>query len=185
LDFDDATGAVTELLPGQLGRELDVEAVVALALERAESDQRIITLPSKITEPEISAANAAELGIRELIGEGVSYFRNSSAGRANNIVVAAARFDGALVSPGEIFSFNEHLGEVSAATGYEESVIIWGDRTRVGIGGGVCQVSTTAFRAAFRGRQGGSHARVSLLQHQTRLYHRDGRTFREQHGSSP
>jgi len=149
LDFDDATGSVSEVSPSQPGRELDAETAVALAFERAATDQRTIPLPVKTIEPEISAANAADLGIRELIGEGVSYFRNSSAGRANNIRVAASRFDGLIVAPGETFSFNEHLGAVSAATGYEESVIIWGDRTRVGIGGGVCQVSTTAFRAAF------------------------------------
>ena len=149
LDFDTATGTIVELSPSQPGRELDTEAAIALALERATTDQRTITLPLKSIEPEISAANATELGIRELISEGVSYFRNSSSGRANNIAVASARYNGVIVPPGEIFSFNEHLGEVSAATGYEESVIIWGDRTRVGIGGGVCQVSTTAFRAAF------------------------------------
>jgi vancomycin resistance protein YoaR len=149
LDFDDVSGTVSEITPSQAGRELDAEATVALALERVETDQRTIVLPLKAIAAEISAANAAELGIRESIAEGVSYFYNSSAGRANNIAVAAARFNGVLVPPGEIFSFNEHLGEVSAATGYEESVIIWGDRTRVGIGGGVCQVSTTAFRAAF------------------------------------
>lgn len=149
LDFDDTTGSVSELSPSQPGRELDVEATAALALKRAGTEQRTITLPLKTTEPEISATKAAELGIRELISRGVSYFRNSSAGRANNIRVAAARFNGVVVPPGGIFSFNEHLGEVSAVTGYEESVIIWGDRTRVGIGGGVCQVSTTAFRAAF------------------------------------
>lgn len=149
LDFDDATSVVSEISASRPGRELDVEAVVGLALEQAATDHRTVTLPLKAIEAEISAANAAELGIRELIGEGVSYFHNSSAGRATNIAVASARFNGVIVPPGEIFSFNEHLGEVSAATGYEESVIIWGDRTRVGIGGGVCQVSTTAFRAAF------------------------------------
>ena len=149
LDFEETSGTVSETSPSQPGRELDAEATVALVLERAAGDQRTITLPLKAIEPEISAANAAQLGIRELISEGISYFRNSSAGRANNIAVAAARFNGVIIPPGETFSFNEHLGEVSAATGYEESVIIWGDRTRVGIGGGVCQVSTTAFRAAF------------------------------------
>ncbi|OQY26202.1 MAG: hypothetical protein B6I34_00165 [Anaerolineaceae bacterium 4572_32.1] len=149
LDFDDSTGTISELSPSQAGRELDIEAALALALEQAATERRTVTLPLKSIEAEISAANAVELGIREQISEGVSYFRNSSAGRANNIAVATSRFDGVIIAPGETFSFNEYLGEVSAATGYEESVIIWGDRTRVGIGGGVCQVSTTAFRAAF------------------------------------
>jgi vancomycin resistance protein YoaR len=149
LDFNDVTGTVSEITPSQSGRKLDTEAAVALALEQAETDQRTVVLSLQVIAAEISAANAAELGIRGLISEGVSYFHNSSSGRANNIAVAASRFYGLVVPPGEVFSFNEPLGEVSAATGYEESVIIWGDRTRVGIGGGVCQVSTTAFRAAF------------------------------------
>jgi vancomycin resistance protein YoaR len=54
-----------------------------------------------------------------------------------------------VVPPGEVFSFIEHLGEVVDALGYEDSYIIFGDRTELGPGGGVCQVSTTAFRAAF------------------------------------
>jgi vancomycin resistance protein YoaR len=69
----------------------------------------------------------------------------------HNIQVAASRFHGLVIPPGGTFSFNEYLGEVSAATGYEESIIIWGNRSAVGIGGGVCQVSTTAFRVAFWG----------------------------------
>jgi vancomycin resistance protein YoaR len=56
-----------------------------------------------------------------------------------------------VVPPGQIFSFNQHLGPVTAEAGFDESAVIFGDRTAVGIGGGVCQVSTTAFRAAFFG----------------------------------
>ena len=69
----------------------------------------------------------------------------------SNIALAASKFDGVIVPPGQVFSFNEHLGPVTAEEGYDESLIIFGDRTTVGIGGGVCQVSTTAFRAAFFG----------------------------------
>ncbi|MFZ5915919.1 MAG: VanW family protein [Chloroflexota bacterium] len=149
LDFDTTSGAVSETSPSQPGRDLDLTAALDLALAQVTTHERTVTLPLLPIEAEISAANAAELGIREMIGEGVSFFQGSSRGRATNIRVAAARFQGVIVPPGEIFSFNEHLGEVSAAAGYEESIIIWGDRTRSDVGGGVCQVSTTAFRAAF------------------------------------
>ncbi|MEI2693397.1 MAG: VanW family protein [Anaerolineae bacterium] len=53
--------------------------------------------------------------------------------------------------PGGVFSFNQAIGDVSEEYGYKDSLIIWGDRTAVGIGGGVCQVSTTVFRAAYYG----------------------------------
>ena len=56
-----------------------------------------------------------------------------------------------MVPPGAVFSFNQAVGDVSEETGYKDSLIIWGDRTAVGIGGGVCQASTTVFRAAYYG----------------------------------
>jgi vancomycin resistance protein YoaR len=68
-----------------------------------------------------------------------------------NIGVAASKFDGVIVPPDRVFSFNEHLGPVTKEAGYDESLIIQGNRTSVGLGGGVCQVSTTAFRVAFFG----------------------------------
>jgi vancomycin resistance protein YoaR len=85
----------------------------------------------------------------ELISEGKSKFAGSSAARITNIAVGAAQFDGLLIAPGETFSFNHYLGEVTAEKGYAESIIIWGNETRADVGGGLCQVSTTAFRAAF------------------------------------
>jgi vancomycin resistance protein YoaR len=66
-----------------------------------------------------------------------------------NIAVAAAKFEGVVIPPDGIFSFNQYVEDVSAANGFEDSLIIWGDRTAVGIGGGVCQVSTTIFRSAY------------------------------------
>ena len=62
--------------------------------------------------------------------------------RARNIEVAAERFHGVVVLPGAVFSFNHYLGDVSEAYGFEESWVIFGDRTILGPGGGVCQVST-------------------------------------------
>ena len=105
----------------------------------------------KLRPPAISSANLDELGIKELVSEATSYFKGSSAGRVHNIDLSASKFQNVIIPPGEIFSFNEHLGDVSAEAGYDESLIIFGNRTTVGIGGGVCQVSTTVFRAAFFG----------------------------------
>jgi vancomycin resistance protein YoaR len=65
--------------------------------------------------------------------------------------VAASRFHGLLIAPGESFSMAQVLGDVSLDTGFSEALIIFGDRTIKGVGGGVCQVSTTLFRTAFFG----------------------------------
>jgi len=152
LEYNPAQDTFAELTPSRRGQQLDMETTLERVLAGAEIEQRDVVLPLIPQEPTVSAANAHHLGIQELIQpEGITSFKGSSQARMQNIATAAARFYGVVVGPGEVFSFNEHLGEVSAETGYEESLIIMGDRTRVGIGGGVCQVATTAFRAAFWG----------------------------------
>ncbi|MDX1436018.1 MAG: VanW family protein, partial [Anaerolineales bacterium] len=92
---------------------------------------------------------AAELGITELVNAETSYFYGSSGPRIQNIETAASSFHGVLVGPGETFSMAEILGDISLDNGYAEAWIIYGDRTIKGVGGGVCQVSTTLFRNAF------------------------------------
>jgi vancomycin resistance protein YoaR len=151
-DFDETTGNLTPIVNSQEGRVLDITETMQLINACVTTADREITLPILPVRPPVADDDEpGNLGIVELVSEGVTYFKGSSAERVQNIQVAASRFHGLVIPPGHIFSFNEHLGEVSAETGYEESVIIFGDRTRVGIGGGVCQVSTTAFRAAFWG----------------------------------
>jgi len=150
-DFDPATGTLTPTVTSQDGRSLNITDTVRLVNAQAVTDQRQVLLPVTVTKPQVATEDAENLGIKELISEATTYFKGSSRGRMHNIQVAASRFHSLVIPPGGTFSFNEHLGEVSAATGYEESIIIWGNRSAVGIGGGVCQVSTTAFRAAFWG----------------------------------
>jgi vancomycin resistance protein YoaR len=137
---------IVESVPGQT---LDITATVSLIETAANSDQRTAPLPLTLVSPSVSSEDGQQLGIVELIGEGTTSFAGSSASREQNIAVGASQFDGVLVAPGETFSFNHYLGEVTAEKGYEESIIIWGNTTRADVGGGLCQVSSTAFRAAF------------------------------------
>ncbi len=86
-------------------------------------------------------------GILSLLGEGTSTYIGSAKERIHNLTLAAARADGVLVPPGEVFSFNNSIGEISGANGYDSAFIISNGRTVLGEGGGVCQTSTTLFRA--------------------------------------
>jgi vancomycin resistance protein YoaR len=147
--FDDGSGALVPFVESVPGRTLDVTATVALIEEAATGDQRTRPLPLIPVRPALATEDGPSLGIVELIGEGVTSFAGSTASRVQNIVVGASQFDGLLIPPGETFSFNHYLGEVTAEKGYEESIIIWGNTTRADVGGGLCQVSSTAFRAAF------------------------------------
>jgi vancomycin resistance protein YoaR len=147
--FDDASGTLVPIVESVPGQSLDITGTVALIGEAANSDQRTVTLPLLPVRPAIATEDGPSLGIVELIGEGITNFGGSTASRVQNIVVGTAQFDGLLIPPGETFSFNHYLGEVTAEQGYEESIIIWGNTTRADVGGGLCQVSSTAFRAAF------------------------------------
>jgi vancomycin resistance protein YoaR len=98
--------------------------------------------------PTVTTDKANTFGVKELISSGYSEFAGSATGRIHNIALAAGRLNGVLIKPGETFSFNEAVGDISAATGYQSAYIIKDGRTVLGDGGGVCQVSTTLFRAA-------------------------------------
>lgn len=110
---------------------------------------QIITfaIPIKILKPNIATEKVNNLGIKELIGEGRSLFQDSIPGRIHNISIAASKLNGILVKPGEVFSFDKALGDISVFTGYQQAYIIQNGKTVLGDGGGVCQVSTTLFRA--------------------------------------
>ncbi|MEA2020541.1 MAG: VanW family protein [Patescibacteria group bacterium] len=129
--------------PGYHLKEEEAKQVVSevvLDLEKSE-----VELPVEVKDVQ---ANANQYGIRSLLGTGSSNFSGSSLGRIHNIDLASSRLDGILIPPGETFSFNETLGDVSSETGYKTSYVIKDGRTILGVGGGVCQVSTTMFRAA-------------------------------------
>ena len=150
-DFSTTTNTLVELSSSVDGYRLDVEAAVAAILSAIETEKSQIELPVEVVRPEVASGNDASLGITELVAEGSTRFRGSSADRVKNIEVAASKFVGVVIPPGGVFSFNEHVGDVTAANGFEDSLIIAGDRTAVGVGGGVCQVSTTVFRTAWLG----------------------------------
>jgi len=151
--FSFTEGKVTEFKPAEEGKKLDETQTVDLIIQSLEElekgqEQATINLPISISQPIIKTADVNSLGIKELVGKGISYFRGSIASRIHNIRLASSKLNGLLIPPGETFSFNQSLGEVSLATGYQEAYIIKEGRTVLGDGGGVCQVSTTLFRAA-------------------------------------
>lgn len=158
LDYDVAAKQVIVVKPSRPGRALDVNmATQAISqtlsglLDLAPNAPITVSLALQPVKPRVDSSNLAALGIRELVTQGTTYFAGSSRERVHNIVTAAQKFVGVVIPPGEEFSFNRYIGEITAANGFIEGLIIWGDRTAVGIGGGVCQVSTTVFRAAVQG----------------------------------
>jgi vancomycin resistance protein YoaR len=150
--FNDDTLELELIQPSVTGQSLDVTTSLKIIQERVSAGEHKITLDLEYSLPDVtSEATAESLGITELVSSHTSYFYGSSSSRKQNIATASARFYGVLVGPGETFSMAEVLGDVSLDKGYAEAWIIFGDRTIKGVGGGVCQVSTTLFRTVFFG----------------------------------
>lgn len=150
--FNDDTRELDLLQPAVIGRELDIVASVEAINQAVDDGAHEAELVFETTEPAVTSnATAAELGITENVVSVSTYFSGSSAARIQNIRTASAAFHGLLLAPGETLSMVEVLGDISLDKGYAEALIIYGDRTIKGVGGGVCQVSTTLFRAAFFG----------------------------------
>ncbi len=145
VDGDDVTVAT----PAAVGYHTDTETILATAQAAIRQGVTALYLPADVEEPVYTAANMRDWGFENLIAEGVSLFKGSPPERAYNIALAATKLHGYVIPPGATFSFLETLGPISKETGYQSSLIIWGDKTVQGDGGGVCQVSTTMFRAAF------------------------------------
>ena len=149
--FDPTTGQLKNIAPSRDARALDIEATLEALEAAARSSNRAATVAVSTTPAPVPAtATAQALGITQLITQATTFFKGSSAARLANVRVAASRFHGVVVPPGATFSFNEHLGDVSEKEGFQEGLIIVGNRTVKGVGGGVCQVSTTAYQAALR-----------------------------------
>lgn len=150
--FDDATGQLVVLSPSLTGRKLDVDASMKAINDALLRGEHAVPLVVQETQPDVTeTATAQQLGITQVVSQQTSYFWGSNDARIQNITTAAARFDGVLVAPGETFSMGQALGDVSLDNGFTEALIIYGGRTIKGVGGGVCQVSTTLFRTVFFG----------------------------------
>ena len=108
-----------------------------------------VVAPVDTTSPEIDSKNLNALGMTTLLGSGQSNYSGSSDGRATNVAVGASLLNGTLIPPHGVFSFNESIGLIDEEKGFVEAQVIDGEKIGKDIGGGICQVSTTVFRAAF------------------------------------
>ncbi|HUC86954.1 MAG TPA: VanW family protein [Candidatus Saccharimonadales bacterium] len=133
--------------PGLSLDQTKATQVIMTALNQAGAS-RTLTLPTAATPATVNETDLPSLGINTLISSGNTTFPGSSAARITNVTVGAAKFNNVLLSPGQEFSFGQLLGPVGPAQGYLPGLVILGNEETDQYGGGLCQVATTAFRAA-------------------------------------
>lgn len=155
--FKISAGKVTTFAPEKDGVKINKRLVLKelqshLAALSTHSEllhtSKQIVIQSDIVKPKITLEQSNTQGIKEVIGEGKSDYTHSIPGRIHNLLLASDRLHGVLIPQGVTFSYVDTVGEISARTGYQPAYVIVNGRTELGDGGGVCQTSTTLFRAA-------------------------------------
>jgi vancomycin resistance protein YoaR len=143
------SGGRPTVVPGSNGRALPPDALAEAALVALAPDgDRRAVVEGAVVEPEFSTADAEALGVREVVSTfSTNYPDNPD--RTNNLAIAARTINGTLLRPGEEFNLNDALGERTTAKGYRAAGVISNGRLVEGVGGGVSQVSTTVYNAAF------------------------------------
>jgi vancomycin resistance protein YoaR len=147
--FEIKDNRVIEFASSADGRMVDIEQTISRLrtgfLAGTSTRIEVAVVPAKSS---IKTENINQLGVKEIIGIGHSNFSGSPKNRIHNIKTGAAAINGTLIPPGEEFSTNKTLGDVTAETGYLPEMTIKGDKTVPEYGGGLCQVGTTLFRGA-------------------------------------
>ncbi len=120
-----------------------------LVVNNVDQGIRTIALNPRYVAVPIDKNNLASLGITELVSEGKSDFTGSAPYRVTNIQAGLVLLDGVLIAPGDEFSFDDTIGDIDETNGFVKGYAIVQSRTQLEFGGGICQDSTTVFRAAF------------------------------------
>jgi vancomycin resistance protein YoaR len=149
VDFSITSTGTAEMIPSKNGRKLDAEATAKAFLAAALSTtDREATLSVVTAYPQLSTERAKALGIKGLVGAYTTYY-GGDPNRIHNVQLVTRLIDRHTIAPGATFSFNKTTGERNAAKGFLEAPVIINGELQNGLGGGVCQVSTTVFNAAY------------------------------------
>jgi len=139
--------------PQRKGKNLKFEQMLDKVIEELyywPSFPLTIQMEMEYLYPEMTISRILDSGIIGEIATASTYFDPAAINRSHNITLAAKKLDNILLTPEEIFSFNQIVGEASLENGYKEAPVIVNDRLVMGLGGGICQVSSTIYNAALR-----------------------------------
>lgn len=131
------------------GVDVDLYSLIKLIEYAQTSTASYVVVPTKKVYANIDIdENLQKRGIKKLLATGISDFSGSTSNRVHNIKVGASKYNGIIISSGAVFSFNKYLGSVDKKSGFVEGIVIKSGRNEKEYGGGLCQVSSTAYRMA-------------------------------------
>jgi vancomycin resistance protein YoaR len=141
---DDYQVKIIESKPGKV---LDLEAAVNALAKDTDPSGGVLDLRLVDQQPQVTTQDVLDMKVTGLLASYTTYFDTSNVNRTYNVNVAADALNNALVKPGQVFSFNQIVGPRSEETGYKEALVIEQNKFTPGIGGGVCQVSSTLYNS--------------------------------------
>lgn len=147
--FQFSDGVLRETQPGRDGLVVDRPALAVALVQALENDDRSVDVPVKAVQPYTSTVTPEQMGIQESLRRQVTNYGGGSPERRSNVELGARLIDGLIVPPGETFSFNAAVGEISEEAGFALGFAIIENQTLPDAGGGICQVSTTLFQLVF------------------------------------
>jgi vancomycin resistance protein YoaR len=133
------------IIPGKNGMMVDLDDTAQKINSFEQPFARQIELKVHEEEPEITTADVQAMGINGLISSFTTRFDAGDYNRSRNLAIATKALNDSLVKPGEVFSFNNRVGPRTAQKGYREAFVIVANEFVPGIGGGICQVSSTLY----------------------------------------
>ncbi len=137
------------LVPSQNGRVFDIEkAKVILAGDGNGDGGNIYTVEFEMVEPEIKTEDIEFYTYNDLISTATTYLNPGQKDRTSNVKLACEKISGTILKPGEEFSFNQVVGKRTYEAGFKDAAIYQSGEIVDGVGGGICQVSSTLYMGA-------------------------------------
>lgn len=134
-----------EIIQDSCGIELDRKRALSLVSSALQQGTALVTLPAQSDRPDVTAQDAAK--VDSLLVKFSTSYNPAKADRTHNLSLAAGAINGTIIKPGGVFSYNDIVGQRVLSRGYRNAIIYIKGRLEEGVGGGICQVSSTLYNA--------------------------------------
>lgn len=143
MESDPTGNTIRAGTPGVTVSESDLNAAISSA-------NRYETVQCTLTDPDYTVAEYKALLFRDVLGQCTTDFNPGNVGRTTNVLLATDFCNGVILMPGQVFSYNESVGPRTYERGFKDATVYVGNSAEDGVGGGICQVSSTIYYAALR-----------------------------------
>ena len=132
------------IIDEKVGIEIDFDKAESI-LEESPGD--VVRIPATVRQPEVTAEKIKAELFPDLLGTYQSRYNTSNVARSHNVALASSLISDIVLAPGEVFSYNDIVGPRTAERGFREAGVYVGNKVEQGLGGGICQVSSTLYNA--------------------------------------